>query len=113
MFIGIDIFISMINEEINKMKYMFTYKPGVVISEQTTPPPTTGSTPTTPPPTTGSTPTTKITQKEIDKLRDCADYNSTGSKSTNKLTKGEEVKDFIIFNGSDGKPACKKPKEIK
>lgn len=98
MFIGIDIFINMINEEINKMKYMFTYKPGVVISEQTTPP------------TTGVTPTTKITQKDLDKLRDCADYNSTGSKSTNKLTKGEDTKDYTIFNGSDGKPACKKPK---
>ena len=121
MFIGIDIFINMINEEINKMKYMFTYKPGVVISEQTTPPPTTGGTPTTTPPpttggtptTTGGTPTTKISQKELDKLRDCAQYNSTGSKSTNKLTKGEDTKDFIVFNGSDGKPACKKPKEKK
>ena len=103
----------MINEEINKMKYMFTYKPGVVISEQTTPPttggtPTTGSTPTT---STGSSETTKIKQKDLDKLRDCADYNSTGAKSNNKLTKGEETKEYLIFNGSDGKPACKKPKE--
>ena len=114
----------MINEEIDKIKYLFGYKPGVVISEQTTPAPTTsGTTPTTSgttPTTSGSTPTTqpsptpvvkKLTQKDIDKLRDCAGYNSTGSKSKNKLTKGEETKEFIIFNGSDGKPACKKPKQ--
>jgi hypothetical protein len=110
MFTGIDIFINMINEEIDKIKYLFGYKPGVVISEQTT-----GSTPstgvTTTPPSTGSSETTKIKQKDLDKLRDCADYNSTGAKSNNKLTKGEETKEFVIFNGSDGKPACKKPKE--
>ena len=89
----------MINEEINKIKYMFGYQPGVVISEQATPP---TPVPTTPP-STGDT----------DKLRDCSSYNSTGTKSTNKLTKGEETNEFIIFNGSDGKPACKKPKEKK
>ena len=104
----------MINEEIDKIKYLFGYKPGVVISEQTTgtttTPPATGTT--TPPPTTGTT-TTKISEKDLVKLRDCADYNSTGSKSNNKLTKGEETKEFVIFNGSDGKPACKKPKEEK
>ena len=116
MFTGINIFINMINEEIDKIKYLFGYKPGVVISEQTT-----GATPSTgadtPPPTSGTTPTatnttpppTKIKQKDLDKLRDCADYNSTGAKATNKLTKGEETNEFIIFNGSDGKPACKKP----
>jgi len=97
----------MINEEINKIKYLFGYKPGVVISEQTTPP-TTGATPTTPPPTTGDTETKKISQKEIDNMRDCANYKSGG-----KLTKGEEVDGFIIFNGADGKTACKKPKEKK
>ena len=116
----------MINEEINKIKYMFTYKPGVVISEQTIPPATSGTTtppttsgtttpPATPPPATtpaaSGTTTNKIKQKDLDKLRDCADYNSTGSKSKNKLTKGEEVKGFVIFNGSDGKPACKKSKQ--
>ena len=89
MFTGINIFINMINEEIDKIKYLFGYKPGVVISEQTT-----GATPSTgaatPPPTSGTTPTaTKIKQKDLDKLRDCADYNSTGAKATNKLTKGE------------------------
>jgi hypothetical protein len=104
----------MINEEIDKIKYLFGYKPGVVISEQTTgTTPSTGATTT---PTTGTTPTSetsKLKQKDLDKLRDCADYNSTGSKSTNKLTKGEDTKDYTIFNGSDGKPACKKPKEKK
>jgi hypothetical protein len=111
----------MINEEIDKIKYLFGYKPGVVISEQTTPttgatttPPTTGATTTPPPPATNTTPPpTKIKQKDLDKLRDCTDYNSTGTKATNKLTKGEETKEFVIFNGSDGKPACKKPKEKK
>lgn len=101
----------MINEEIDKIKYLFGYKPGVVISEQTTgtTTPTTGTTtPATTPPA-----ETKITQKDLNKLRDCADYNSTGSKSTNKLTKGEETKEFVVFKGSDGKPACKKPKEKK
>jgi hypothetical protein len=57
----------MINEEIDKIKYLFGYKPGVVISEQTT-----GSTPstgvTTTPPSTGSSETTKIKQKDLDKL---------------------------------------------
>lgn len=116
----------MINEEIDKIKYLFGYKPGVVISEQTTPPATTsgsttppsttsGSTPpppaTTPPPATSGSTTNKIKQKDLNKLRDCADYNSTGSKSKNKLTKGEELNGFVIFNGSDGKPACKKPKQ--
>lgn len=104
----------MINEEINKIKYLFGYKPGVVISEQTTGT-TTPTTGTTTPTTSATTPTTetKIKQTDLDKLRDCADYNSTGTKSTNKLTKGEETKEFIVFNGSDGKPACKKPKEKK
>lgn len=99
----------MINEEINKIKYMFGYRPGVVISEQTTPPPS----PTTPPapatpPSTGDTNTKKITEKDVEKMRDCSSYKSGG-----KLTKGEEIGDFIIFNGSDSKPACKKPKEEK
>ena len=43
----------MINEEIDKIKYLFGYKPGVVISEQTTgtTTPTTGTTtPATTPP---------------------------------------------------------------
>jgi len=122
MFTGIDIFINMINEEINKIKYLFGYKPGVVISEQTTPPTTTsGSTTpppatttsgsTTPPPATSGSTTNKIKQKDLNKLRDCSDYNSTGSKSKNKLTKGEELNGFVIFNGSDGKPACKKHRQ--
>ena len=84
----------MINEEIGKIKYLFGYKPGVVISEQTTP-------------TTGDT-TTKIKQNDLDKLRDCSNFKSSG-----KLTKGEEIGNFIIFNGPDSRPACKKPKEEK
>lgn len=86
----------MINEEINKIKYMFGYRPGVVISEQSTPP------------STGDTTTKKITEKEVEKMRDCSNFKSGG-----KLTKGEEIGDFIIFNGPDGKPSCKKPKEKK
>ena len=114
----------MINEEINKIKYLFGYKPGVVISEQTTPT-TSGTTPTTSgttPTTSGTTPTTtttpntpsptptpkKITEKELKNLRDCSGYKSGG-----KLTKGQEVDDYIIFNSPNGKPACKKPKEKK
>ena len=34
----------MLNEEINKMKYLFGYQKGVVISEQAVPPPMTGAT---------------------------------------------------------------------
>lgn len=115
----------MINEEINKIKYLFGYKPGVVISEQTTPttsattPTTSATTPTTSAsttPTTSTTPNTptptptqkKITEKEIKNLRDCSGYKSGG-----KLVKGQEVDDFIIFNLSNGKPVCKKPKEKK
>lgn len=96
----------MINEEINKIKYMFGYRPGVVISEQATPPP--APAPTTPPPSTGDTTTKKITEKDVKNMRDCSSYKSGG-----KLTKGEEIGDFIIFNGPDSKPACKKPKEEK
>lgn len=96
----------MINEEINKIKYMFGYQPGVVISEQATPPP--APAPTTPPPSTGDTTTKKITEKDVKNMRDCSSYKSGG-----KLTKGEEIGDFIIFNGPDSKPACKKPKEKK
>jgi len=100
----------MINEEINKIKYMFGYRPGVVISEQATPPvpaPAPAPAPTTPP-STGDTTTKKITEKEVEKMRDCSNFKSGG-----KLTKGEEIGDFFIFNGPDGKPACKKPKEEK
>jgi len=106
MFIDIDIFINMINEEINKMKYMFTYKPGVVISEQVVAP-APAPAPTTPP-STGDTTTKKITEKDVEKMRDCSNFKSGG-----KLIKGEEIGDFIIFNGPDGKPACKKPKQEK
>ena len=106
----------MINEEINKIKYLFGYQPGVVISEQATPPPspatpapaTPSPAPTTPPPSTGDTTTKKITEKDVKDMRDCSSYKSGG-----KLTKGEEIGDFIIFNGPDSKPACKKPKEKK
>jgi hypothetical protein len=94
----------MINEEINKIKYMFGYRPGVVISEQATPP---AAAPTTPP-STGDTTTKKITEKDVEKMRDCSNFKSGG-----KLIKGEEIGDFIIFNGPDGKPACKKPKQEK
>lgn len=103
----------MINEEINKIKYMFGYRPGVVISEQATPPPVPATPPSTAPvpatpPSTGDTTTKKMTEKEVEKMRDCSSYKSGG-----KLTKGEEIGDFIIFNGPDSKPACKKFKEEK
>ena len=100
----------MINEEINKIKYMFGYQPGVVISEQATPPPAPAPAPApapTTPPSTGDT-TKKITEKDVEKMRDCSNFKSGG-----KLTKGEEIGDFVIFNGPDSKPACKKPKEEK
>jgi hypothetical protein len=99
----------MINEEINKIKYMFGYQPGVVISEQATPPPAPAPAPVpTTPPSTGDTTTKKITEKDVENMRDCSNFKSSG-----KLTKGEEIGDFIIFNGPDSKPACKKPKEEK
>ena len=111
----------MINEEIDKIKYLFGYRPGVVISEQATPPPspatpapatsapaTSAPAPTTPPPSTGDTTTKKITEKDVKNMRDCSSYKSGG-----KLTKGEEIGDFIVYNGPDSKPACKKPKEEK
>ena len=109
----------MLNEEINKMKYLFGYQKGVVISEQAVPPPPTDASAIPSPPTSTvpsppstadvTTQTTTVPQKvDIEKLRDCASYKSGG-----KLTKGEEIGDFIIFNGPDSKPACKKPKEEK
>lgn len=112
----------MINEEIDKIKYLFKYKKGVVISEQEVPPPPAdaGAIPPPPPatsgetaPTTGSTTgdtttqTTTVPQKvDPDKLRDCAGFKSGG-----KLTKGEEKGDYIIFNNEKGIPVCKKPKQ--
>ena len=122
----------MLNEEINKMKYLFGYQKGVVISEQAVPPPMTGATtePTTlltpsdmmgdsvppptdagaiPPPPMGdvTTQTTTVPQNvDVDKLRDCAGYKSGG-----KLTKGEEKDGFTIFNNEKGIAVCKKPKE--
>lgn len=107
MFTGIDIFINMINEEINKMKYMFTYKPGVVISEQETPPPATGATPSTPP-ATGTTPPAneKMSDTDINKLRDCANFKSSSLKQTS------ENDDYVVFTGT-GNQKCKKPKEKK
>ena len=112
----------MLNEELDKMKYLFGYKKGIVISEQVIPPPppdagaippppttgnTTGAIP--PPPTTGdtTTQTTTVPQKvDIDKLRDCAGYKTGG-----KLTKGEEKDEFTIFNNEKGIAVCKKPKK--
>ena len=119
----------MLNEELDKMKYLFGYQKGVVISEQAVPPPTTGATGAIPPPpTTGAIPpppvdptagtippppadvttqTTTVPQKvDIDKLRDCAGYKSSG-----KLTKGEEKNGFTIFNNEKGISVCKKPIE--
>ena len=97
----------MINEEIDKIKYLFSYKKGVVISEQEIPPPPPSA------PTTGTTTgdtttqTTTVPQKvDPDKLRDCAGFKSGG-----KLTKGEEKGDYIIFNNEKGVPVCKKPKQ--
>ena len=51
--------------------------------------------------------TTTSTVKPVspDKLRDCAGFNSGG-----KLVKGEETKEFTIFNNDKGIPVCKKPK---
>jgi hypothetical protein len=90
--------------EIEKIKYLFGYKKGVVISEQAIPPPPTAA------PTSGDTSavtTTTTTVKPIspDKLRDCSGFNSGG-----KLVKGEETKEFTIFNNEKGIPVCKKPK---
>jgi len=90
--------------EIEKIKYLFGYKKGVVISEQAIPPPPTAA------PTSGVTSavtTTTTTVKPIspDKLRDCSGFNSGG-----KLVKGEETKEFTIFNNEKGIPVCKKPK---
>lgn len=87
--------------EIEKIKYLFEYKKGVVISEQAVPPSGTTSG------ETSAITTTTTTGKPIspDKLRDCAGYNSGG-----KLTKGDETKEFIIFNNEKGMSVCKKPK---
>lgn len=105
--------------EIEKIKYLFGYKKGVVISEQAIPPPPPDTAIPPPPPdtaapTSGATSgdtsavtTTTSTVKPVspDKLRDCAGFNSGG-----KLVKGEETKEFTIFNNEKGIPVCKKPK---
>lgn len=101
----------MLNEELDKMKYLFGYQKGVVISEQAipAPPPTTGASAVPSPPSTAdvTTQTTTVPQKvDVEKLRDCASYKSGG-----KLTKGEEKDGFTIFNNEKGIAVCKKPKE--
>ena len=106
----------MINEELDKIKYLFGYKKGVVISEQavppppadtTVPPPPSGTTEVPSPPADVTTQTTTVPQKvDVEKLRDCAIYKSGG-----KLTKGEEKDGFTIFNNEKGIAVCKKPKE--
>jgi len=84
--------------ELEKIKYLFQYKKGVVISEQVIPSPSSGDT---------SVVTTTTTVKPVNSnnLRDCAGFNSGG-----KLTKGEETKEFTFFNNEKGIPVCKKPK---
>jgi hypothetical protein len=52
-----------------------------------------------------TTTTTTVKPVSPDKLRDCSGFNSGG-----KLTKGEETKEFIIFNNEKGIPVCKKTK---
>lgn len=107
----------MLNEELDKMKYLFGYQKGVVISEQAVPPPPTDASAIPSPPTSTvpsppstadvTTQTTTVPQKvDIEKLRDCASYKSGG-----KLTKGEEKDGFTIFNNEKGIAVCKKPKE--
>lgn len=100
----------MLNEELDKMKYLFGYQKGVVISEQAIPaPPTTGASAVPSPPSTAdvTTQTTTVPQKvDVEKLRDCASYKSGG-----KLTKGEEKDGFTIFNNEKGIAVCKKPIE--
>jgi len=94
--------------ELEKIKYLFQYQKGVVISEQTIPPPPADSTiPSPPSGDTSSVTTTTTTVKPVspDKLRDCAGFNSGG-----KLTKGEDTKEYTIFNNEKGIPVCKKPK---
>jgi hypothetical protein len=97
------------NNELHKIKYLFEYKQGVVISEQSVPPPPSGDT--IPPPPSGDTSavtTTTTTVKPVNpnNLRDCSGFKSGG-----KLTKGSETKEFIIFNNEKGIAVCKKPKE--
>ena len=93
--------------EIDKIKYLFEYKKGVVISEQAVPPTTGTTTGATTTPADITTQTTTIPQKvDVEKLRDCAGYKSGG-----KLTKGEEKDGFTIFNNEKGIAVCKKPKE--
>ena len=91
--------------EIDKIKYLFEYKKGVVISEQAIPPPPPDAVPVTPDVSAVTTTTTTVKPISPDKLRDCAGFNSGG-----KLTKGEETDEFTIFNNDKGIPVCKKPK---
>ena len=93
--------------EIEKIKYLFGYKKGVVISEQAIPPDTVAPTSGATSGDTSAVTTTTSTVKPVspDRLRDCAGFNSGG-----KLVKGEETKEFTIFNNEKGIPVCKKPK---
>ena len=91
--------------EIEKIKYLFDYKKGVVISEQAIPQTSGTTSGSTTPVTPVTTTTTTVKPISPDKLRDCAGFNSGG-----KLVKGEETKEFTIFNNEKGIPVCKKPK---
>lgn len=69
-------------------------------SGTTTPPP---SGTTTPPATTTTTTVKKISQTDLDKLRDCSGFNS---KKLPGLASGTTQDNYVIYN-LQGKPFCK------
>jgi len=69
-------------------------------SGTTTPPP---SGTTTPPVTTTTTTVKKMSQTDLDKLRDCSGFNS---KKLPGLASGTTQNDYVIYN-LQGKPFCK------
>ena len=70
-------------------------------SGTTTPPPSGTTTP--PPVTTTTTTVKKMSQTDLDKLRDCSGFNS---KKLPGLSSGTTQDDYVIYN-LQGKPFCK------
>jgi hypothetical protein len=80
-------------------RYLMEQAAAPTPSGTTTPPPSGTTTPV----TTTTTTVKKMTQTDLDKLRDCSGFNS---KKLPGLSSGTTQDDYVIYN-LQGKPFCK------